>query len=195
MVSWIKYSFFISCLLISTTVVAYPKCRSVWDANLRNRIYPLKSSDFTQNKTEWLHVSNGRYEDHSEPTSVSFLYFEIVDIAYGDITGDGVEEAAVTAIYGSNSGSFFLTDTYIFGCVAGKIKLIGILKQDRIEKDSGMDLQESVKKPLEIKNGVLYITHGSEGNRPSPEFTAIFGYKIINGKLAPYKRPLRRRNY
>lgn len=193
--SWIKYSVFILCLLVLATVAAYPKCRNVRDANLRNRIYPLKSSDFTENKTEWLRVSNGRYEDRSKPTSVSFLYFQSVDIAYGDLTRDGVEEAAITAIYGSNSGSFFLTDTYIFGCVAGKIKLIGILKQERIEKDSGMDLQESVKQPLDIKNGVLYITNGTEGNRPSPEFTTSFGYKITKGKLVPYKRPLLRRNY
>lgn len=192
---WIKYSFFILCLLISATVVAYPKCRNVRDANLRNRIYPLKSSDFTQNKTQWLRVSNGRYEDRSEPTSVAFLYLKIVDIAFGDLTGDGTEEAAVAAIYGSNSGSFFLTDTYIFGCVAGKVKLIGILKQERIEEDSGMDLQESVKNPLRIKNGVLFVTHGTEGNRPSPEFTTTFRYKITKGKLVPYKSPLRRRNF
>ena len=193
--SRIKYSFFILCLLISATVVAYPKCRSVGDANLRNRIYPLKSSDFTQNKTEWLRVSNGRYEDRSEPTSLAFLYLEIVDVAFGDLTGDGVEEAAVSAIYGSNSGSFYLTDTYIFGCVAGKIKLTGILKQEHIEKDTGMDLQESVKNPLRIKNGVLYITHGTEGNRPSPEFTTTFRYRIRKGNFVPYKNPLRRRNY
>jgi hypothetical protein len=193
--SWIKYSFIFLCLLISANAVAYSKCRNVRDANLRNRIYPLKSSDFTQNKTEWLRVSNGRYEDHSEPTSLAFLYLEIVDVAYGDLTGDGTEEAAVTSIYGSNSGSFYLTDTYIFDCIAEKIKLIGILKQEHIEKDSGMDLQESVKNPLKIKNGVLYIKHGTEGNRPSPEFTTTFRYRIRNGKLVPYKSPLRRKNY
>ncbi len=123
------------------------------------------------------------------------MYLEIVDITFGDLTGDGKEEAAVAAIYGDNSASFFLTDTYIFGCVAGKIKLIGILKQDRIEKDSGMDLQESAKNPLKIRNAVLFITHGTEGNRPSPEFTTTFGYKITKDKLVPYKSPLRRRNY
>lgn len=195
MMSWIKYSFFVLCLLISATVIAYPKCRNVRDANLRNRIYPLKSSDFTQNKTEWLRVSNGCHKDRSEPTSLSFLYFEIVDIAFGNLVGDSSEEAAVTAIYGSNSGSFFLTDTYIFGCVAGKIKLIGILKQEHIEKDSGIYLQESVKNPLKIKNGVLYVTHGTEGNRPSPAFITTFRYKIRKDKLVVYKRPLSRRNY
>ena len=190
-----RYSLFILALLVSATFVAYPQCRNVRNVNLRNRVYPLKSSDLTQNKTEWLRVSNGLYEDQTVPTSVSFLYFRIVDIAFGDLTGDEKEEAAVAAVYGSNSATFHLTDYYIFGCVAGKTKLIGILKQDRIEKDSGMDLQQSVENPLKIKNGVLYVTHGTEGNRPSPEFTTTFRYKIAKNKLVPYKHPLRRRNY
>lgn len=193
--SWIKYSFFILCLLISANVVAYPKCRSVRDADFRNRSYPLKSDVTPDGKLKWMRVSNGRAEQLYDSTSSAFFYLEVVDIAYGDLTGDGVEEAAVTAIYGNYSASFFLTDTYIFSCVAGKIKLISILKQEHIEKDSGMVLQESVKNPLKIKNGVLYITHGTEGNRPSPEFTTTFLYRIRNNRLMPYKTPLRRRNY
>ncbi|HEU5239977.1 MAG TPA: hypothetical protein VFU37_22785, partial [Pyrinomonadaceae bacterium] len=101
----------------------------------------------------------------------------------------------VTAIYGSNSGSFHLTDTYVFGCVRDQIRLVGILKQDRIEKDTGMYLQESVNDPMRIKNGVLYITHGTEGSRPSPEFTTTFRYVLRKGKLRLYGRPWRRRNY
>ncbi len=58
-----------------------------------------------------MRVSKGRYGDRSEPTSLSFLYFEVADIVFGDLTGDGKDEAAVVAIYGSNSSSFFLTDT------------------------------------------------------------------------------------
>lgn len=193
--SKVKYSLFILVLLISTTFVAYPQCRNVRSASLKNRIYPLKSLVFTQNKTKWLRVSNGLYEDKNVLTNDSFLYFRIVDIAFGDLAGDGKEEAAVSAVYRHTNSSFHLTDYYIFGCVAGKTKLIGILKQDRIEEDSGMDLQESLEDPLKIKNGVLYVTHGTEGNRPSPEFTTTFRYKIVKDKLVPYKRPLRRKNY
>jgi hypothetical protein len=193
---WIKYSFVILCLLISATVTVYSNCLSVRDADLRNRSYPLKSSLVTPGgKLQWMHASNGRAEQFYDSTSGAYFYLEIVDIAYGDLTGDKMEEAAVTAIYGSYSASFFLTDTYVFGCVAGRIKLVGILKQEQIEKDSGMALQESVKNPLRIKNGVLYITHGTEGNRPSPKFMTTFRYRIRKGKFVLYKSPLRRRNY
>jgi hypothetical protein len=113
--------------------------------DFRNHAYPLHERGFTQG-TAWLRVTNGRYEEpHENPLSLSFLYFQIVNVSFGDLNGDGKDEAVVAAIYGSNSGSFYLTDTYVFGCVAGRIKVIGILKQDGIEKDSGMDLQESIR--------------------------------------------------
>jgi hypothetical protein len=181
--------------LIASLVVARADCSNIRRVDFRDHTYPLRENGFTQG-TEWLHVKNGRYEEpHENPISVSFLYFQIVGVAFGDLNRDGKEEAAATAIYGSASGSFHLTDTYVFGCVRNKIRLIGILKQDRIEKDTGMDLQESVTNPMHIKNGVLYITHGTEGNRPSPEFTTTFRYVVRRGKLRLYGRPWRRKNY
>lgn len=194
MMWYVKFNFVLLCVLLFATVAAYPKCRNVRDADFKNWVYPLKSDDLTEDKMKWLRVSNGLYEDQTVPMRLSYLYLRIVDIAFGDLTGDGKEEAAVTAIYGSKSSTFHLTDTYIFGCVARKIKLIGILKQERIEIDSGMDLQESITNPLSIRNGVLFITHGTEGVRPSPEFTTTFRYKITRSRLVPYKQPLRRRN-
>lgn len=185
----------ISLLLFATIVVARGNCPNIRKVDFRNHTYPLRERGFTQG-TEQLRVTNGRYEEpHDNPISLSFLYFQIVNVAFGDLNGDGKDEAAATAIYGSNSGSFYLTDTYVFGCVDGRIKLVGILKQDDIERDTGMALQESVNNPMTIKNGVLYITHGTEGNRPSPEFTTTFRYRIRRSKFILVGRPLRRRNY
>ena len=173
-----------SLLVIVTFVVARANCSNIRKVDFRNHTYALRESGFTEGT--WLHVTNGRYEEpHENPVSVSFLYFQIVNIAFGDLNDDGKDEAAATAIYGSNSGSFYLTDTYVFGCVREKTRLIGILKQDRIEKDTGMDLQESVNNPMHIKSGVLYVTYGTEGNRPSPEFTTTFRYRVRRGKLRP----------
>ena len=191
---WLKYIFVLLCLLLSVSAVAYAKCFNIRNVNFGNRVYPLNESGFTE-KTKWLRVSKGRYEDHSIPTSLSFLYFEVADVIFGDLTGDGKDEAAVVAIYGSNSGSFFLTDTYVFGCIGGKVKLIDILKQSRIEKESEMLIHESIKKPVKIRKGILSITHGTEGARPSPEFTTTFRYKISKGKLVAYKRPISRKNF
>lgn len=181
-------------LLFASIVVARGNCPNIRKSDFRNHTYPLRERGFTQG-LEWLRVTNGRYEHHEIPTSVSFLYFQIVNVAFGDLNGDGKDEAAATAIYGSNSGSFYLTDTYVFGCVAGRIKLVGILKQDDIEKATGMDLQESMNNPMTIRNGVLNITHGTEGNRPSPEFTTTFRYRIRRGQFVLAGQPLRRRNY
>lgn len=193
MKSWIKYCLFLLWLLTAAAAVAYPKCRDIQNVNFKNRLYPLNESGFTEN-TQWLRVFNGRYEDRSVPTSVSFLYFEIADIVFGDLTGDGKDEAVVAAIYGSNSGSFFLTDTYVFGCVGGKVKLIDILKQSRIEKESKMLVHESLKKSVKISNGILSLAYGTEGARSSPEFTTTFRYKLSKGNLVVYQRPIRRKN-
>ena len=190
---WIKYSLVLSCLLITVSVVTYPKCADIRKVDFRNRVYPLNESGFTED-TKQLRVSKGRYEDRSIPTSVSSLYFEIADIVFGNLTGDGKDEAAVVTTYGSNSASFFLTDTYVFGCVGGKIKLIDILKQSRIEKESEALIHESARKPVTIKNHILSIVYGTEGARPSPEFTTTFRYRFSNGNLIAYKRPIKQKN-
>lgn len=190
----IKSVFVASLLLCVPAIVAHGDCPNIRKVDFRNRPYPLHENGFTQG-TEWLRVRKGRFEEPHENPIVSFLYFQIVRVSFGDLNGDRRDEAAVTAIYGSNSGSFYLTDTYVFGCVDERIRLIGILKQDGIEKDTGMDLQESVNNPMRIKNRRLYITYGTEGNRPSPEFTTTFRYNIRRGKLRLAGRPLRRRNY
>ncbi len=190
--SCLKNSFVLLCLLILISDVAYPRCRSVSRDNFMNRFYPLNESGFTTG-TEWLQVTNGRYEDREDPLSLSYLYFEIRDVVFGDLTGDGNEEAAVVAIYGSNSGSFFRTDTYIFSCVARRVRLIGILKQSRIAEDSNMAVQESARNSISIRNNTLFVTHGTEGSRPSPEFITTFQYRIIGGRLLPQGRPMRRR--
>ena len=193
MMSWIKFIFILLCLLFSASTVAFSKCRNIQNVDFRNRVYPLNEYGFTEG-TKLLRVSKGRYEDRSEPTSLAFLYFEIADVVFGDLTSDGKDEAAVVAIYGSNSGSFFLTDTYVFGCAGGRIKLIDILKQSRIEKESKMLVHESIKKPVKIRNDILSVAYGTEGARPSPEFTTTFRYQVSRGNLVAYKRPIRRKN-
>lgn len=193
MMSLIKYSLFLLCLLISASTVAYSTCPDIRSIDFTNRVYLVNESGFTEG-TKQLRVSKGRYGDRSEPTSLSFLYFEVADIVFGDLTGDGKDEAAVVAIYGSNSSSFFLTDTYVFRCVARKVKLIDVLKQSRIEKESGMLVHESIKTPVKIRDGILFVVYGTGGARPSPDFTTTFRYKVSRGNLVAFKRPIVRKN-
>jgi hypothetical protein len=191
--SLLKRSFFLLFVLGCLPAVTYSKCSDVREVDFKNRSYPLHEYGFTKG-TRWLRVTNGRYEEpHDNPLNLAFLYFQVSDVVFGGLTGDKDEEAAVVALYGSNSGSFYLTDTYIFSCVAGKVKLIGILKQSRIEKDhTPLLIHESVKEPVSIKNRSLYVTHGTDGSRPSPEFITTFRYKITGAKMLPWGRPIKR---
>lgn len=191
--SYVKMSLVLLFLLTASAVVTYAQCPSVRQIDFKNRTYPLRESGFTKGNKR-LHVNNGHYDEHDNPeATLAFLYFEIKDVVYGDLTGDGREEAAVVTNYGSNSGNFYLTDTYIFGCSAGKVKLIGILKESRIENDSGLLMHESVKRPVRIRNGILYVTHRTGGSHPSPDFVTTFRYKIVHGKLVSRGRPINRK--
>ncbi len=189
---WLKYSLLSFCLMFSVVTVVYPKCFDVQDIDFRNRVYPLSEYGFTE-KTKWLRVSEGQYEDRSIATDTAFLYFKIKDVIFGNLTGDSKNEAVVVVNYGSNSGSFFLTDTYIFGCVGGKIKLIDILKQSRVERESKMLVHESIENSVRIRKKVLSVKYKTEGSRPSPEFKTTFRYKILRSRLVKYKSLINRK--
>src|SRR5687768_13174896 len=101
-----RKSLTVSLFLVGSFVVAYGNCPNIRKVDFRNHTYSLRERGFTQGK-EWLRVTNGRYEEpHENPISLSFLYFQVVNVAFGDLNGDAKDEAAATAIYGSNSGSF-----------------------------------------------------------------------------------------
>ena len=42
---------------------------------------------------------------------------------------------------------------------------------------------------------VVVTRYGTEGNRPSPEFTTTFRYRLRKGRLRLYGHPWKRRNY
>src|SRR4051812_22967408 len=89
-------------------------CTSVRAFDFRNFVYPLNEPRFTNGKVLRLKVVDGRYDEVRPPEGVyGALYFNVDDVAFGDLTGDRVEDAAIVGIYGSNSGNFHVTDTYV----------------------------------------------------------------------------------
>lgn len=194
---WIVKGLVYALALGAFSSVAQSTCTDIRKIDFRNHAFPLKSADFTDGETKLLTVSKGKYANPSSPTDLAFLSFEIARIVYGDLNGDGKLEAAVVASYGSNSGNFFITDTYLFGCAKGKLKLIDVLKQDRMEKETGLrfDLFESyAKNPIWIRRHLLYIKYGTGGNNASPQFSTTFRYRLVHGKLRLFKQPLKVRN-
>ena len=189
---WLRNVLFALCVFTPAEGIAYPRCNNVREVDFRNLVYPLNDDDITDGATKWLRVVRGRYEDSGRPES-SYIYLEVTDVVFGDLTGDEKEEAAVAAVFGGVNATFYKSDTYIFACTSGRLKLIGVLKQNRIREDTGMWLHEPVRHPVRISNGTLLVTHGTEGAHFGPTFRTTFRYKIVQGKLVPRGRPVRRR--
>ena len=162
-------------------------CRNVREIDFRNRVYPLNEPRFTKGQELRLRVVDGRYEEPHSPPTQGFLYFEVGDSAFGDLTGDGVEDAAVVAIYGSNSGNFHVTDTYMFSCVRGTPTLVGTLTQDQIQKDSGLTIWTSVDHPIKIAGGALEVTYETRAPQASP---STFRYKLVEGRWQRQGQPI-----
>ena len=86
--------------------------------DFRNFTYVVDSS--CVDDSEPLRVTNGEYRDESRKT-----YFSIADVVYGDLTGDGRDEAAVR-IYCEASGGR-VSEAYIYTLRDEQLKQIATL--------------------------------------------------------------------
>jgi hypothetical protein len=124
-------------------------------AHKPSRLMPLKNirqvdfQNFTyQVNDETLRVSNGRgvYASNGQET---FSYsIEKVAVAYGDLTGDGTDEAAVTLYYtGGGTGAF--SKGFVFTLRAGHLFLLTTF--------AGGDRADGGIREVQIKDGLLWV--------------------------------------
>lgn len=168
------------------------KCTNANATQFKNLEYPLEESRFTGGREDRLRVVNGRYEEPHAPLYNGYLYFEVRDIVFGDLTGDGVDDAAVVAVYGSASGSFYVTDTYTFSCTRGMPSLVGVLRQEQVQKDGGVEIFEALDHPTRIRDGALEVTYETRQPPGSPYGPTTFRYKLVGKAWQRQGDPIRR---
>jgi hypothetical protein len=160
------------CVLVCAWLASLPlaaaaqpvqRCETARSIDFKNLVYPLEEPRFTNGQTFPLRVVDGRYEEPHRPGYQGFFYLNVGDVVFGDVTGDGVEEAAVVAQYGSNSGNFRVTDAYVFQCQQGTPVLLAMLTQQWIQRDSGRQIFSAVDHSLRIDNGVVELTYDVRG--------------------------------
>ena len=117
--------------------------------------------------------------------SLSYLYFKVAEVLYGDLTGDGRDEAAVVAIYGSGSGNFYLTNVYFFTLRGGKPVLLAVLTEDRVRRDyrghynhDGQVVFEALEGGREIRSGEFSTRHLADGAHCCPASVAALRYRL-----------------
>jgi hypothetical protein len=129
-------------------------------------------------------VKNGLYERDSEDDKE---YFKILGVVYGDLTGDGVEEAVVST-YCNTGGTGQFTDALVFTMRGGKPVVVGELGiGDRA--DGGLY-------NVVIRGGVLYADrygHGEGSGACCPEYIETEAIRWNGSKFVATGKPTRRK--
>jgi hypothetical protein len=138
-------------------------------------------------ESEKIKATNGEYSrGNVDDPSADRVYFKIMDVVYGDLTGDGQEEAIVTTLC-NTGGTGQFTDGIIFTMRGGKPAAIGSLGMgDRAY--GGID-------GVVIEKGMLKVSRYTteSGGACCPEFVETQAYRLSGNKLVEVGKPTRRK--
>jgi TonB family protein len=124
-------------------------------------------------------------------------YFSVGGIRYGDLTGDGREEAVVNTGCGMSTGNAWTDDFYAYAVRNGQVENLGSFGSDEMERDylryypnGGLWRVDSFK----VTSGKLIIECYADGSHAAPQYMATLEYRwngqafVLNG--SPQKRRL-----
>lgn len=127
-------------------------------------------------------VKNGKYEAGNSENFPS--YFEIAVDAYGDLDGDGKEEAAVSSLC-NTGGTGQFSEGYIYSLKNGKPVLLTHFEGG----DRGYEGLQSVK----IKDGFLFVERNDGTANCCADKTLTTKYRWNGKKLVEVGKPVSRR--
>jgi hypothetical protein len=138
-------------------------------------------------KNEKLRVRNGEYTrgNPGDPSSDT-IYFKVAEVVYGDLTGDGAEEAVVVTLC-NTGGTGQFTDGIIFTLRGGNaVEIVSLGVGDRAY--GGID-------SVAIENGLLKVgRYGTDsGGACCPEYVETTSYRLTGNKLVPVGKPVRKK--
>ncbi|HEV2880433.1 MAG TPA: hypothetical protein VGX24_03935 [Pyrinomonadaceae bacterium] len=171
----------------------------IQEVDFRNFSYPFEDEVFGKPLGRIIKVRGGKYDEPHVSTNVQYRYFRIAEVLYGDVTGDGQAEAAVVAIFGSASGTFYKTDIYVYTLRGRRAKLLAVLKEDQVKADyrkyfsgEGQQIFEATEGGRKIRDGRLIVRHMADGGHCCPEKIVTLTYRLSGKRMALAESPLRR---
>ncbi|HQU83526.1 MAG TPA: hypothetical protein PKY59_10390 [Pyrinomonadaceae bacterium] len=141
-------------------------------------------------ETEKITVKNGEFSREKEMDGYTDrFYLKAFQTVYGDLTGDGKEEAVILTVC-NTGGTGNFTEGFIYGMKGGKATLL-----TRIE---GGDRAYGGLREARIENGILIVESndvGEAGGACCPEFVVTSFYKLSGSELKETKKSDRRELY
>ena len=125
-------------------------------------------------------------------------YFELDknEIAYGDVDGDGSEDAVVYIRCGSAAGTLRAFEVHAYSFRDGRASLLARLDSKGVEGDyrkiyTDGTLHYAGERGPKIVNGRVIFEALADGSFAAPEYTATFEYQLGRGKFLLSGRPTR----
>jgi hypothetical protein len=174
-------------LVVSTALVCAAVAHGqtgIRSVDFKNFTYPAYCIG---EKPENITVKDGEfYREKQEDGYVDRFSFNVFDIAYGDVTGDGAEEAIVLSVC-NTGGTGNFSEGYVYSMKAGKPVVIARIP--------GGDRAYGGLRSTRVEGGLLTVESndvGDEGGACCPQFVVTTKYRVSAGKLIAMGQPSRK---
>lgn len=166
----------------------------VWDVDFRNFSYRVAFDGETAGRT--IKLSDGKLEDGGKYEDGGTLYELFDKPTYGDVNGDGSEDAVVE-IKRSGAPSLRSFEVHAYAFQNGQAKLLARVDDGRVLKDYQRtygkgDLHYAGNNPPKIQNGRVIVEALMDGSFACPKYAAVFDYKLSGGKFVLTGKPTRK---
>ncbi len=175
---------FIAMLIASACAVAQDDIHRVDFKNFTHLVQCI--SETPENVT----VRNGEYSiEKQEEGYVDRFYYKVFDFSYGDLDGDGRDEAVVLGVC-NTGGTGNFSEGLIYSVKRGTPVIIARIP--------GGDRADGGLRTTNVENGMLIVESndtGPEGGSCCPQVIVTTKYKISGGKIVKVGKETRRDIY
>ena len=178
---------FLSFFILAMSAVTIRAQTDIHKVDFKNFTYLAKCIAETPQRVT---VKNGEFsEEKQEDGYVNRFYFQVSDIAYGDLNGDGRDEAIVLTVC-NTGGTGNFSEGFIFAPKAGRPALVARIP--------GGDRAYGGLRTTRIENGLLVVDSndaGPEGGACCPQIIVTTKYKLVGNKIIRSGKETRRDIY
>lgn len=187
--------------LLDKTTNYSTSSKPIRKVDFRNFEFTLSGVDADVFEKQNIKVKIGKYSTKTRESYGVWEEFTVGKIIYGDLTGDGSEEAIIdtaTTLIGGSPASFTTHAYYVYGIENGSAKFLTRLDIDTDYfsfRDDNDECDESLTvKSAKIENGLLVLNAVSSGLRCSGVgYNVLLKYKWNGEKLGLTENPIRKK--
>jgi hypothetical protein len=167
--------FFVSLFILFTLTITASAQGDVRKVDFKNFTYLAHCISETPEK---ITVKKGEFsKETQEDGYVDRFYFQVFAVTYGDVTGDGQDDA-ITLTVCNTGGTGNFSEGMVYSMKSGRPTLIARIP--------GGDRAAGGLRAARVEGGLLVVESNEEGEMGGlccPEFIITTRYKVVGGKL------------